>query len=68
MDYSNGETTMKNTTITVNANANTVISNWEAMIAFRKMLKEEAPEKFQVLMEDRRGNDLPPPVARGYWQ
>jgi len=59
---------MKNITITTTAAAATAVSKWEAMIAFRKSLKEKEPEKFQALMEDRRGNDLPPPVVRGYWQ
>jgi len=60
---------MKNTvTIITAADANAVISNWEAMISFRKNLKEKDPETFRDLMEDRRGDDIPPPAVRGYWQ
>jgi hypothetical protein len=61
---------MKNITTTITTTATTAktINNWESMIAFRKSLKEAEPEKFRALMEDRRGNDLPPPVVRGYWQ
>jgi len=69
MDYSNGETIMKNTTIIATAAAaSKTITNWEAMVAFRRKMKEEAPETFRELMEERRRDDLPAPTVRGYWQ